>query len=74
MEEELIRIKNKMNILEEKYPNLIEIWKKYIQVKRQSLLIGIKECDKALDTIVKNIENDLNKETITLLYLLNNRI
>ena len=73
MEEELIRIKNKMNILEEKYPNVIQLWKKYIQVKKQSLKNGIEECEKAL-RIIEMSTHDLNEETITFLYLLNNRI
>ena len=74
MEEKLIRIKNKMNILEKKYPNVIQLWKKYIQVKKESLINGITECENALDIIVENGDNDLSKETISILYLLNNRI
>lgn len=74
MEDKLIILENKMNKLEERYPNLIQMWKKYIQVKRKSLVNGIKECEKALDTIVENIENDLSKDAISLLYLLNNTI
>jgi hypothetical protein len=73
MEEELLRIKNKMNNLEEKYPNLIEMWKKYIRVKKESLENGIEECEKAL-RIIEMSNHDLNKETITFLYLLSNTI
>jgi hypothetical protein len=73
MDEKLKMLENKMNILEEKYPNIIQLWKKYIQVKKESLKNGIEECEKALK-IIKMANCDLNSETITILYFLNNRV
>ena len=73
MEERIIILENKMNNLKTKYPNVIQLWKKYIEVKKKSLLDGIKECEEAL-LLIENTQNDLSKQTISFLYMLNNSI
>ena len=73
MEEKIATLENKMDSLETKYPNVIQLWRKYIEVKKKSLIDGIEECEKAL-LLIENTHNDLSKQTISLLYLLNNSI
>ena len=73
MEKKLETLDHKMDILETKHPNVIQLWRKYIEVKKKSLFDGIEECEKAL-LLIENTQHDLTKQTISLLYLLNNSI
>tara|TARA_Y100001970_G_C14207309_1_gene844837 strand:- start:773 stop:997 length:225 start_codon:yes stop_codon:yes gene_type:complete len=74
MEDKLQSIEERLNNLKESYPNIVELWINYINVKKKSLEKGLIECEKALDIIEKKINPDLNKQTIAFLYLLNNSI
>ena len=48
------------------HPNLVNLWKEYIKVKRISYMNSIIDCD----TMIRNLSTnrDLSVETIVLLY------
>ena len=74
MENRMQSIEERLKGLKESHPNITELWINYIKVKKESFENGLKECEKALEVIEHNMNPDLNKETIALLYLLNNSI
>ena len=73
MDRKLLELENKLDILKNNYPNVVNLWKKYINVKKKSLLDGIQECETAIKLIEKS-DTDLSNKTILLLYMLNNSI
>jgi len=74
MENKLQSIEERVDRLKESHPNIIELWINYIKVKKESFENGLNECEKALDIIERNMNPDLNRETIAFLYMLNNSI
>ena len=73
MDQKISEIENKLNILKNNHPNVVNLWKKYLNVKKKSLLDGINECETAIKLIEKS-NTDLSNKTILLLYILNNSI
>jgi len=74
MNEKIKNIENRLEKLKKEYPNLTDIWKLYIDVKKNSLEKSLLECEKVLDKIETTNHNDLSKNTIYLMYLLTNSI
>jgi len=64
-----VDIKNKLKQKEEKYPNIVNVWKEYIELKEQNYNTFINNVNNMLDSI-DNMPNDLTKENIIFLYLL----
>ncbi len=64
-----VDIKNKLKEKEEKYPNIVNVWREYIELKEQNYNTFINNVNHMLDTI-DNMPNDLTKENIIFLYLL----
>ena len=50
------------------YPNIIELWETILEHKKE-LLNTLNECESMLRNI-QNIDNDIPKETLYMLYLL----
>lgn len=51
------------------YPNIIELWETILEHKKKELLNTLNECESMLRNI-QNIDNDIPKETLYMLYLL----
>ncbi len=62
-------ILEKLNAKKDKYPNIIELWKKMIEQKEKDLEKILDNCNKMLGEI-DTMQNDLTKENILALYLL----
>ena len=68
---ELIDIKEKLKGYEEKYPNIISIWKDVISSRINLINCTIAECNNIIQLIETNeISEDLEKTQILFLYLL----
>ena len=59
----------KLGEKENKYPNIVTLWKTILNYKKESLELTIKQCQNMLNNI-ENMNNDLTKEQIILLYLM----
>ena len=69
---ELIDIKEKLRKYEEKYPNIISIWKDVISSRINLINCTITECNNIIQLIETNeISEDMEKTQILFLYLLN---
>ena len=49
------------------HPNIITLWKHYIRIKRESYKKSLEDCTKAMNLLLE--KEDLNQETIMLLYI-----
>ena len=68
---DLIDIKEKLKDYEEKYPNIINIWKDVISSRINLINCTITECNNVINLIETNeITEDLEKTQILFLYLL----
>ena len=63
------KLLEKLGEKEDKYPNIIKLWKTILNYKKESLELSIKQCKEMLKNI-DNMNNDLTKEQIILLYLM----
>lgn len=68
---ELIDIKEKLGKYQEKYPNIINIWKDVISSRMNLINCTIDECKNVIQLIEDDeISEDLEKTQILFLYLL----
>jgi len=68
---ELVDIKEKLIKYEEKYPNIINIWKDVISSRINLINFTIDECKNVIQLIeTDEISEDLEKTQILFLYLL----
>ena len=68
---ELVDIKKKLEKYEEKYPNIISIWKDVISSRINLINFTIDECKNIIELIETNeVSEDLEKTQILFLYLL----
>ena len=51
------------------YPNIIQLWETILEHRKKDLLNTLNECESMLCNI-QNIDNDIPKKTLYLLYLL----
>tara|TARA_B100000795_G_C22413971_1_gene291942 strand:+ start:171 stop:398 length:228 start_codon:yes stop_codon:yes gene_type:complete len=72
MDAKLDIINIKLEKIKEKYPNIMEMWKIYIDTKTLSLNNAINECEIVLNQFENNIDEDIPKKLIYLMYLLTN--
>ena len=63
------KIKNKLKEKEDKYPNIVNVWREYIELKEKNYDTFLNNINNMLDNI-DNMPNDLTKENIIFLYLL----
>ena len=68
MENKLNIIEHKLSNIELSHPNLFNIWKKYLDIKKKTYTNALNECDIFLDKI-KDVD-DFDKQTILTLMLL----
>lgn len=61
-------IHSKLNIHEKSHPNIIGIWREYLDIKKKNYIKAIVDCD----SMIRDITNhrDIAPETIILLYTL----
>jgi hypothetical protein len=74
MDKNLKYIKENLDLLEIKYPNIVTMWKNYIQVKEKSLNDSILDCKKVIEKLNSSNCEDIAQNTILLLYILSNSI
>lgn len=68
----LIEIQYRLEKYKEKYPNIIEVWETVIASRMNLIDITLKECNKVIELIEnKELEQDMDKNQILFLYLLN---
>ena len=63
------KLLEKLGEKEDKYPNIVNLWKTILNYKNESLELTIKQCQGMLNNI-ENMNNDLTKEQIILLYIM----
>jgi|TARA_B110000444_G_C18668176_1_gene513964 hypothetical protein len=63
------KIKKKLQVKEDKYPNIVNVWREYIELKEKNYCTFLNNINNMLDNI-DNMPNDLTKENIIFLYLL----
>jgi len=71
MDSKLEYIKNLIKEKKEKYPNVSNVWLKYIEEKVIFLDKSLNQAEKAFSNIDNTLQNDLPIETIAILFLLN---
>jgi len=70
MEDKLNYILQLLEKKKEKYPNITNLWKEFITNQYHNLTNTLNECEDIFLNIENNLEIDMNKQTILLLYLL----
>ncbi len=71
MDSKLEYIKNLIKEKQEKYPNVSNVWLKYIEEKRDFFNKSLEHAEKVFSNIDNTLQNDLPIETIAILFLLN---
>ena len=71
MDSKLEYIKNLIKEKQEKYPNVSNVWLKYIEEKRDFFNKSLEHAEKVFSNIDNTLSNDLPMETIAILFLLN---
>jgi hypothetical protein len=61
-------IHSKLNTHETSHPNIIEIWREYIEIKKNSYMKALVDCDIMIRNITEH--RDISPKTIMLLYML----
>ena len=73
MDTKINTIKNKIQKLKYKYPNITNMWEKYINIRTENLNESINTCLKILNKLEReHVENDIPQDVIFFMYLLNN--
>ena len=62
-------LRNKLKLKEEKFPNITNVWKQYIDLKEKNHNKFVNNFNNMMDNI-DNISNDMTKETIIFLFFL----
>lgn len=62
-------LRNKLKLKEDKYPNITNVWKQYIDLKEKNHNKFVNNFNNMMDNI-DNISNDMTKENIIFLFLL----
>lgn len=71
MDSKLEYIKNLIKEKQEKYPNVSNVWLKYIEEKKDFFNKSLEHAEKVFSNIDNTLPNDLPIETIAILFLLN---
>tara|TARA_Y100001970_G_scaffold28_1_gene38 strand:+ start:2481 stop:2708 length:228 start_codon:yes stop_codon:yes gene_type:complete len=73
MDNKINIINNKIEKLKYKYPNITNMWKKYINIRKTNLVESIDICLEILNKLEsEHVENDIPQDVIFFMYLLNN--
>ena len=73
MEDRLNNIKTLMTRYETTHPNLINVWKQFLDIRREKFLKALSDCE----TLIEKIDNghqDLTREQIVVLYSVYNSV
>tara|TARA_Y100000741_G_scaffold363925_2_gene353381 strand:+ start:403 stop:615 length:213 start_codon:yes stop_codon:yes gene_type:complete len=62
-------LRHKLKLKEDKYPNITNVWKQYIDLKEKNHNKFVNNFNNMMDNI-DNISNDMTKENIIFLFLL----
>jgi|TARA_B100001250_G_scaffold205782_1_gene176665 hypothetical protein len=71
MDSKLDNIKNLIKEKKDKYPNISNVWLKYIEEKEAFFNKSLEHAEKTFLNIENTLQNDLPMETIAILFLLN---
>ena len=71
MESRIDNIKNLIEAKKEKYPNISNIWLKYLENKIILLNESLNKAENIFSNIEEHINQDIPYNTIALLYLIN---
>tara|TARA_B100001758_G_scaffold132496_1_gene114002 strand:+ start:1227 stop:1445 length:219 start_codon:yes stop_codon:yes gene_type:complete len=71
MDSKLDNIKNLIKEKKDKYPNISNVWLKYIEEKETFFNKSLDHAEKTFLNIENTLQNDLPIETIALIFLLN---
>ena len=71
MESKINHIKLLIESKKEEYPNISDIWIKYLEKRIETLIESLDKADEIFSNIEVNITQDIPYNTIVILYLLN---
>jgi len=71
MDSKLDNIKNLIKEKKDKYPNISNVWLKYIEEKEEFFNKSLDHAEKTFLNIENTLQNDLPMETIALIFLIN---
>tara|TARA_B100000902_G_scaffold47050_1_gene54300 strand:+ start:1123 stop:1353 length:231 start_codon:yes stop_codon:yes gene_type:complete len=71
MNNDIERIKELIESKKDKYPNISNIWRKYLDEKIRSLEQSLEKAEEVFENIENLSNKDLPYSTIAILYLLN---
>ena len=71
MDVKIDKIKELLKKRKKKYPNITDVWLKYIEKKIEFLKEDLNKAEKIFENIENNSQEDLSMHSIALLYLLN---
>ena len=71
MESKINHIKLLIESKKEEYPNISDIWIKYLEKRIETLIESLDKADEIFSNIEDNITQDIPYNTIVILYLLN---
>ena len=61
-------LQNKLDEYRDTHPNLVQLWREYIKMKRISYLKSIVDCETVISNLINN--RDISADTIIMLYAL----
>jgi hypothetical protein len=74
MDETLENIEKDLQILNQKFPNITNMWKEYLYIRIENLKKDLLHCNNTLQKLKNNNYDDLPLDSIKLLYILSNTI
>ena len=74
MDETLENIEKDLKILNQKFPNITNMWKEYLYIRIENLKKDLLHCNNTLQKLKNNNYDDLPLDSIKLLYILSNTI
>jgi hypothetical protein len=74
MESKIESIKKLLDTKKEKYPNISNVWLKFINEKINSLDKSLSEAEKVFSDIDNTLQQDLSMNTIAILFLLKQKL
>ena len=74
MDETIKNIEKDLKLLNQKYPNITNMWKKYLNIRIDNLKNDILQCENTIRILKNTNTDDIPLDTIKLLYILSNTI
>jgi len=72
MDSRLDKIKEELGLLQNKYPNLTNIWELYINKKIELVEQSLTQCEEVIYKLKNEKVHDIPEKLILFMYLLNN--